>query len=620
MSLQTISRLSKLILPGLCTVVTSCATRTKGDQSTYYEAAFDDRNRAPAVLVPSPALTGENKTQWNLDPAYVRTQADYHFAVGEAQSYEGNHQGAVESFKMVLIYDRDAAPVHLRLSVEYLRLGLSGRALEEAQIATQKDPKLIEARLLLAGLLSSMRVYDKALAQYDIILKQDPENAESLLYTGAILSEQKQYNKAVKYFESLGKNEGYSTPHLAYYYIGKVRSNQEGPQYQKLAEIAYKKSLALKPDYVDSLLALGELYSKMNKISSTIKLYSVFQKERGPNVRVAESLASLYLESEQYDLAYEQLAIIEQSTADSLNIKVRMALILIEQKKYNQAISKLNEILVLAPDSDKILFYLAAVYEEIKQTNKAIHNFKKIPPESQYFFESVVHGVYLMKQDKDIAGALQWSKKAMESREDIPQLIAVYSSLLDESRKYEEALLVLTRGVDKFPEQVQLRFFLGAINDRLGRKDAMISNMKRVIEMDPNHVQGLNYLAYTYSEINSTLDEAERLVQRALAIEPKDAFIMDTYGWVLLKQGRTKESIRVLEGAHKSLPKEAIIADHLGDAYFKAQMMDRAEVMYKRAFELETNGRKAEEIRLKMTSTKNQQWKSRTPASSMSGD
>jgi tetratricopeptide (TPR) repeat protein len=602
----------QFLTPVICAVIFSgCASvftskSQDSDKATYYDSAYDDHNRAPASFVPSSVGGDQSK---NMDPLYMRTQADYFFAVAEAQSYDGQHQKAVESFKMVLVYDQSSAEVPLRLSAEYVKLGLVNQALEQAEIAVSKNPKYIDARLMLGGLYSSLKVYDKALAQYSEVLKQEPENTEAPLYIGAVYAEQKQYDKAIKYFQSLEKNDDYQTPHLAHYYIARIHAGQDGKAHQQAAEQEYKKALEIKPEHVESVLGLSDLYTKMGAGVKATQVLATFQKEHGPSAHVAETLGAMYLEAEQYDLAYEQFAILEQNTDDTLNIKVKMALILIEQKKYTAAVTKLQEVLAQAPDSDKIRFYLAAVYEEIKQPEKAVENFQRVPSESQFYTEAVVHATYLMKQAKDLDGALKFAKTAADSRQDLPQLVAVYASLLDEKSDYKTAFDVLSKGVQKFPEQVQLRFFLGTVNDHLGNKEAVVQNMKKVIEMDPNHVQGLNYLAYTYSEMNQSLDEAESLVKRALEIEPKDAYIMDTYGWILFKQGKLNDSIRVLEAAYHNQPTESVIADHLGDAYFRAQMVDRAKNMYEKAAEFESDEKKAREIRSKITVLEKQELK-----------
>jgi tetratricopeptide (TPR) repeat protein len=587
----------------------ACASGHKsvsGDQGgVYYESAFNDRNRAPASMSP-PQLSNDPD---QLDPVYLRTQADYYFQVGEAQSLDGQHQKAVESFKTVLIYDSQSSQVHLRLSAEYVKLGLLTQALDHAEIAVRKNPKSADAHLLLGGLYSTLKVYDKAIAQYEHVLKLDANNTDAPMYIGAVYAEQKQFDKAVKYFEKLAKNEDYSTPHLAWYYVGRIRSEQEGQSFVKAAEIAFMKSLEIKPHYIESVLALGNLYSKSNRDSKAIELYRGFQREQGVNPRIAEILAQHFLEQEQYDLALDQLEVMEANSEDALGARLKMALVLIELKKYNEAVIKLKEVLQQVPESDKIRFYLAAIYEEMGKAPEAIENFRRIPAESQYYGEAVVHAAYMMKKSGELDEALDFVRQGIEKRPDVAQFYSIYASLLDEKGDYKLAAKILADGTERFPDNVQLRFFQGTVYDRMGDKPKVIESMKIVIEMDPNHVQGLNYLAFTYAEANDNLDEAEKLVRRALNIEPNDGYILDTLGWILYKKGQFIDAIKVLEAALRNQPNEAIIAEHLGDAYTKHQLVEKARQMYKRAAEYETDEKKVRLIREKITALDKQELK-----------
>ena len=604
----------KLVFYGACSLLFSnCSTGVKdSEKSVYYEASFDDHNRAPASFAPSQMVSPKSGSP--MDALYSKTQADYYFSIGESHSLDGDHQKAVDSFKMVLIYDPESVQVPLQLSVEYLKLGLLSQALDQAQKAVEKDPKSTHARLMLGGLLSSLKKYDEAMKQYQEILKLEPQNMEAPLYIGALLAEQKEFDKSVQYFSSLAHNSDNPNPHLAYYYMGRVRTSQGGKKFLKEAEQAFLTALKMKPNHTESVLELGKIYKELGQAHRAQELLVQYQRDHGPNAHVAEVLAPIYLEEEKYEEALAQYEILESASEDSLNIQVKIALILIEQKHFVEAAKKLEAILVEAPDSDKIRFYLAAVYEEMKRPDKAVGHFQAVPPESEFYGEAVIHGSYLLKQSKHINEAESFAKKAFETRKDIPQIYAVYASILDEKKDYKTALKVLNEGVKKFPDQAQLHFYLGTIADRLGDKKTVVENMKLVVKIDPNHVQGLNYLAYTYSEMNEQLDEAETLVKRALALEPKDAFVMDTYGWILYKKGDTSGSIRILEAAYREQPSESVILDHLGDAYMKGQFSDRAKSMYERALQFETDQKKAQDIKTKLSAIQYNH-KNRLPAS-----
>jgi tetratricopeptide (TPR) repeat protein len=588
-------------------LLTACATVTSNehDRAPYYEASYDDKNRAPAALVPAPLenINGEE----NLGPLYMRTQADYYFAVGEAYSLEGNATKAIEAFNSTLIYDQKSPLVNIRLAGEYLKQGMISESLNQAELAVLKDSKNTDALLLLGGLYSSMKLYPKAMAQYENVLKINPSDMEAPLYMGALYSEQKQPEKAISYFNSLIRNSEYTTPYLAHYYIGRVRMEQPGQKFEKAAEESFKKALSLKPDFVEAVLSLSALYSKQKQDTKAIALYRSFQKQNVPSPKVAEILAQFFIEKESYDLAMEQLEILDHSSEDSLNIKMKIALILIEQKKLTKAITKLEEILTIAPESDKARFYLAAVYEESNQKDLAVREFKKIPAGSTFFGDSIAHATFLLKGMGKIEEAVEVVSKGLKARTDQPQIYSIYASLLDEKADYKGAANLLEQGLGKFPNNTQLRFYYGAINDRLGNKDVVINQMKKVLELNPNHVQGLNYLAFTFAELNTNLPDAEKLARRAMKLEPEDGYILDTLGWILFKQSKMNESIKLLEAAYKYQGSVSVIAEHLGDAYYKHSMVNKAKKMYNRAVLLETDKRKIAEIRSKISVIENQE-------------
>jgi Tfp pilus assembly protein PilF len=546
----------------------------------------------------------------------MRTQADYYFSMGEAYSLDGNSAKAIEAFKMTLVYDQESPTVSMRLAAEYLKQGMISESLAQSEDAVKKAPNSVDAHLLLGGVYSTLKLYTKALDQYQTVMKLDAQNMEAPLYIGALYSEQRQYDKAVSYFESLTKNKNYTSPHLAYYYIGRVRMEQEGAKFQKASEDSLKKALSLKPDFADAVITLGGLYTKQKHEDKALALYRTFQKENTPSPKIAEVLAQIYVEKEQYTLAYEQLEVLENVADEPLNVKMKMALILIEQKKYPEATEKLEQILAEAPESDKIRFYLAAVYEESKQSEKAVTEFKKIPLASPYYTESVVHASYLLKGLGRLDQAVAMIKSGYENKKDQPQIYAMYASLLDEKTDYKGAAGVLEQGLKKFPDNAQLRFYYGTIRDRRGDKTAVVAEMKKVLEVEPNHVQALNYLAFTWAEMGSNLPDAEKMARRALELEPKDGYVLDTLGWILYKQNKFVESVKILEAAHKYQSSVSIIAEHLGDAYYKQAMVEKAKDMYKKAVDLETDRKKVEELRNKITGIEKQELANpRLPAS-----
>lgn len=586
-------------------------SETFSDGNYYHESSFDDKNRAPASFSPPTVLTDSQK----MDPFYVRSQADYNYSLAEAYSLEGESKKAIESFKTVLVYDPDSEVVRIRLAKEHLKLGQVNQAIEIISEVLEKNPKSKDARVFIAGLYTTIKAYPKAIENYEYVLKAYPNNSDVMIYLAAVYSETKDYDKSISLFEKVLAQNQYANKHLIHYYMGRIREEQNDPKHLKMAEVSYKKAIELKPEFVDSTIALGSYYKAQNQETKAIKLYEDYQKSKGPNAKIAEILSQSYIEKQKYDEAFEQLEIMEAQSDDALSIKVKMALILIEKKMFDKAIVKLEDILRVAPDSDKIRFYLAAVYEEINSDEKAIEHYKKIPSSSSFYGESVVHAGYLLKNVGKLDDAVSLLKEGFEKKKDYPQIYAMYATLLDEKKEYDKALVVLEEGIKKFPDNAQIHFYYGTVYDRIGKKDKVIEIMKKVVDIDPNHSQGLNYLAFTWVEMNTNLDEAEKMARRAVELDPQDGYILDTLGWVLFKKGNKSESLKMLEAAQKFQPAVGIIAEHLGDVYRDLSMTDKARKMYEKAKALENDEKKINELKEKILAIEKQVVPNRIPAS-----
>ncbi len=621
---------------GLFLAHMGCATSSPDYSAILRDSALSNLNPAPASMSPPEIRKGDGAT---IDPLFMRSQADYHYTLGEALSLEGKGRLAAESFRLALIYDQKSPVIRLRLASELLRQGLLTEAIEQAELAAEMDPDYLEARLLLGGLYASMRTFDLALAQYDEIIERRPQHWEAHIFKGLILAEQGQHSQALQHFESLARNRDYPEPFLAHHYIGRVhleknrqlaRENRPstgetqrrpaaatprseeatGPlplSQTREAERSLRKALQLKPDHLDSVLALSEIYQRSDRVDESLQLLESYQKRFGPERVVASLLSQSYLEREDYERALVQLQHLERLDQNNLNVRMQIGLLLLERKDYHGAVERFELILQEIPESDRIRFYLAAVYEQLEKWDLARTHYSKISSSSEYFSEAVIHQAYILRNSGRLSMAVSVVDQALQRRSDLPELYAFFASLLEEQKNYSRALKALEAAVVRFPEQAQLYFFLGSIQERLGKKQDSMASMRQVLELEPDHAQALNYLAYTMAELSKNLEEAEVLARRALALQPKDGYILDTVGWVLFKQGRVAEAIPYLEKAFRKQGDESVIAEHLGDAYYRQQLVEKAQQMYRRALEIEQDAKNKTRIQSKLANIDKQQ-------------
>ena len=105
------------------------------------------------------------------------------------------------------------------------------------------------------------------------------------------------------------------------------------------------------------------------------------------------------------------------------------------------------------------------------------------------------------------------------------------------------------------------------LEDRLGDDAAAIALLEPHLRAHPDDVSALNLAGYLLADSSARLDDAERYLAHARELSPGDPAILDSWGWVLFKRGRTRDAIRALERASRFAPLEPDILVHLAAAW-----------------------------------------------------
>jgi Flp pilus assembly protein TadD len=260
-------------------------------------------------------------------------------------------------------------------------------------------------------------------------------------------------------------------------------------------------------------------------------------------------------------------------------IKMQMALHLVEQNQNEMAIQKLNEIAELSPSFGKTYFLLSTIYERQGDDKKAQYYYNKIEKNQPIYIEASIQRAKDIEHKSGLQSALSFLKKVDNSGSDTR--VYLYISILQNKMGYKDQSIKTLRSVVlKNPNDVQILYFLGHLEGESGEMGRAILNMKRVIQLDPTHSDALNYLAFYYAENNILLDEAEKLVQKALEIKPDDGHYQDTMGWIYFHKGQFELAQKFLEKAYNSHPEEPVIAEHLAAVYSVKGLKDKARRVY----------------------------------------
>ena len=132
-------------------------------------------------------------------------------------------------------------------------------------------------------------------------------------------------------------------------------------------------------------------------------------------------------------------------------------------------------------------------------------------------------------------------------------------------------------------------------------KQNCILQMQKAIDLNPRNAAALNYLGYTLAEQGIQLDDAERLIRRALAVEPNEGFYVDSLGWVYYQRGDYAKAVENLERAVELVRDDPGVIEHLGDAYEKAGRVEDASRTYTQALQHAKESEQIERLRSKIS-------------------
>jgi tetratricopeptide (TPR) repeat protein len=240
------------------------------------------------------------------------------------------------------------------------------------------------------------------------------------------------------------------------------------------------------------------------------------------------------------------------------------------------------------------------VYTELDENDKAFDEFKAIPDTDEHYVEARLQLAYLYDKQSDYDAAIADLNQALTKKPDDPEIMGYLVGVYQEKKDYPNAIDWAKRMVALQPRNDKYHFTLGALYDEDKQKQLGVEEMHQAISINPSNAPALNYLGYSYAESGTHLEEAERLIKRALIIEPEDGFYVDSLGWVYYRRGEYQKAVDQLERAVNLTGSDPTITEHLGDAYAKVGKGRDAQHQYEDALKKAQDADQIERLKLKI--------------------
>ncbi len=186
--------------------------------------------------------------------------------------------------------------------------------------------------------------------------------------------------------------------------------------------------------------------------------------------------------------------------------------------------------------------------------------------------------------------ALQAIEQIIRDHPDRPEPLARLGGMLRALHRYPEAVSAYDRAMALIPKPGRrdwpMFYERGAALERAHDWKRAEQDFLQALDLSPDQPFVLNYLGYSWAEQGRNLPRARQMIERAAALRPNDGAILDSLGWVVLRQGDVPGAVKQLERAAELDAGDPTINAHLGDAYWAAGRKLEAQFQWRRALTL----------------------------------
>jgi len=263
-----------------------------------------------------------------------------------------------------------------------------------------------------------------------------------------------------------------------------------------------------------------------------------------------------------YTGAREQFALLLEVDPTNPELLSTAALLDFELEFFDAAQLKFEQLIALGERPDEAHYYIGRIEMSRDRYPEAIESFAQVGP-SREFRDAKARAATLLADTafaSDIRDFFEAQRRAFPGNAE--QLFLLEADAL---RDWDgEALEAYDRGLTAFPRSFSLLYGRAMVHEADGELTAMETDLRRILEQDPNHAATLNALGYTLTNYTERYEEAADLIERALALSPGDPAILDSLGWVYYKLGQLAQSEALLRQAHQAFP-DPEVAAHLGE-------------------------------------------------------
>ena len=577
---------------------------------------------------------------------YHSSQAYAHYLRARQAEQEGDFRTSAEELQQALAHDPQSAEIRLSLAESLARLAQLPRAEAEARRAVEADPAGLtaaEAHLLLGKIAALDRRRDQAAEELRAAIRLhkalaagksgeqaevDPEPWRVLADLQLESGDEQGAARTLEDLAAVSPGQGAGFREMGRFYLERrdveraekylrkavekdrrdveawrrLAQLQESRQRAELARQAWEALLKAEPDDGEALLQLGKLTLGSGDASGARAWFGQLIRGARDEAGARLSVALAWLDAHCSD---EALAVAEEglrSLPGEGRLHYVRGLALQERKRWAEAAAAFAA--VRPEDADlhaSARLSLAYALSNANRHQEALKVLDAALSARPREVRLLAMKAWVLDRAGRSPEAVTMLERSLAERRGDPhgaegegELYEALATSLDKAGRGAEAIAVLKKASAARPRDEAVRYALGVAYERAGERDAAVAAMQELLAVNPDHPDALNFVGYSFAERSIRLDEAEKLVARALELKPSNGYFMDSLGWVYFQKGDLGRAVALLEKADAVSGGEPTIVEHLGDAYRRAGRAADAEKAWRRALKALKQGAEAE--------------------------
>jgi len=484
----------------------------------------------------------------------------YEMLLGEIAQQRGDYALSAKTYLELARSSRD--PRIARRAVEVANQGrLQDLALDAAKTWYELEPQSAAPLSVVASLLVSARKVDEAEPYLQKLLEAEGVDLErGYLQLNRLLAGNPDKAANLRVVRNLAARHPELAPaHLAMAQAADAASNEQ----VALAEV--RRAAEIKPDWEAPAIFEAQLLQKRSNAEAAKRLAQFVEKN--PNSRQGRlAFARALMADKRVPEARKQYEALLAANPNDAELVYTIGILAFQVKDYAVAEDNMKRLIALPDyrDPDSARFILGQIAEEQKQWPRAIQWYEAIEDGEQALPARLRTANAIAKQGKLDAAREYLHKTAADHPGQEVQFTVAEAQLLRDANRTQDAYRLLGEALKSEPDQPELLYDFALTAEKLEKYDALESNLRKLIEVKPDHAHAYNALGYSFAERNTRLGEARKLVEKALELAPEDYFIIDSFGWVQYREGDLKGAAQTLRRAYDGRP-DAEIGAHLGE-------------------------------------------------------